>query len=178
MKSATRLFTAQVNLEELNRDLNKNEVENIEWFSIVESFIRSFEQEEELVHLVSISQLHVENSLETQKFSKTFFKVLTDSKLEKIANSVFISKEEYYEKLTNYRGDSVESKIKLSFDYRGFNWVVNFTKTSDVTLIQINSIDNLQIESLEELFRSFCSIRRGEELNNSIEEVFYKVRVP
>lgn len=128
-----------MNLQELGNELDQIGVWDQKWFSVVESFIESFEEVKELIQLLCITQLHVEKPEETQCFSKSFFRLNEDERFEEISTNVSITRDEYYERLLMQTGETVEAKIRLTFSLDGVKYLLDFLENSPCAIMQIEA---------------------------------------
>jgi hypothetical protein len=170
-----RLFLVEVDLEELGNDLKEHKVNDQEWFSVVESFIESFDQEKEVVHLLGVSQIHVENPDEKQCFTKSFFRFTDENTFEKISKKRFITKQEYYERLIHQTGEAVGSKIRLSFTLEGLRYDFDFTKESRLTILRIEVPSDDVDKSTEEIFGKLKAVQVTNEYPLTVEELSYRL---
>lgn len=175
MQALQQLFLVEVDLEQLGSDLSRNGVKDQKWFSVVESFIESFDQEKELVQLLGVTQIHVDNPSEKQLFSKSFFRLTDDSRLEQISGSRPISREEYYERLIHQTGESVESKIRLTFSMDGVKFLFDFAKASSATIVQVEKTSNNSKKFLEDSFERLKSVNVIDQFDLTLEELSYRL---
>jgi hypothetical protein len=175
LQALKRLFLVDVNLRELGEELDKNEIWDREWFSVVESFIESFENEKELIQLLGITQLHVDNPEETQSFSKSFFRLDESERFEEISTNLSITREEYYERLLTQTGETVEAKIRLNFSIDGVKYLFDFLENSPCAIMQIEvSLDSLP-EVLENSLEKFSSVKIVDVSTLTLEELSYQL---
>lgn len=181
MNIVKRLFAVNVDLPTLGKDLSKNKIKNQEWFSVIETFIKSFDQERELIQLLGITKLHTEDTDNNQSFSKAIFKVMDDERLNVVTCRKSICREEYYDKLINSNTDSVESKIRLTFYHGDTKFSLECLKDSTFTVMEIEYFSDIPEKSTErtvkEIFGDFNSIEVVKELDTSMEETFYRLRL-
>lgn len=175
LQAVRRLFLVDVNLQELGNDLDKNGVEDQEWFSIVESFIESFDQEKELVQLLCTTQLHIDNPAETQSFSKSFFRLTKSGEFEQISTNLSITREEYYERLLTQTGDTVEAKIRLEFSIDGVKFSIDFAKDALFTIMQVEFPENAPSDLLRISLDRLSSVRIIDGSPLSLEELSYQL---
>lgn len=175
LQTLGRRFLVEVDLEKLGKDLERNCAKDIQWFSVVESFIESFDQEKEIVQLLGISQIHVDNPEEKQFYSKSFFKLMDDNKLEEISESRLITRDEYYERLIHQTGESVEAKIRLSFTIDGVSYLFIISRESRSTILQVAAGPGSRLKTSKEILESLSSVHAVEEFNLTLEELSYRL---
>jgi hypothetical protein len=177
VKTKRRLFSVDLNLQKLNDDIQTNSAKNETWFSIIESFIKSFEKTKELVQLLCISQLHLPEDETVQLFSKAVFTLSDEENFEQVLPRIFITREEYYEKLLGMHQDALENKIRLTFEIEDIKFSLEFFNSTQFTIMQVE----YPIESekddfkVEEIFEKLPSVQIKQEYNLSIEEAFYRL---
>jgi hypothetical protein len=175
LQALRRLFLVDVNLQELGNDLDSNGVIDQEWFSIVESFIESFEKEKELVQLLCTTQLHVDNPEETQSFSKSFFRLMECGGFEQISTNISITREEYYERLLMQTGETVEAKIRLTFSIDEVKYFFDFAKDALFTIMQIEIPEDGSQDLLKSSLDKLASVRVIDGSQLSLEELSYQL---
>lgn len=175
LQAPKRLFLVDVNLQELGIELEKNEVWDQEWFSVVESFIESFEEQKELVQLLGITQLHVENPEKTQCFSKSFFRLTEDDRFEEISTNLSITRDEYYERLLMQTGETVEAKIRLKFSLDGIKYLFDFLENSPCAIMQIEAALDDFSENWKSSFERLNSVNIVDVSELSLEELSYQL---
>lgn len=159
----------------MGKDLERNCAKDIRWFSVVESFIESFDQEKEIVQLLGISQIHVDNPEEKQFYSKSFFKLKDDNKLEEISESRLITRDEYYERLIHQTGESVEAKIRLSFTVDGVSYLFSLSRESRSTILQVEVGPGSHLKTFEEILEPLSSVHVVEGFDLTLEELSYRL---
>jgi hypothetical protein len=175
LQAPKRLFLADVNLRELGNELDQNGVWDQEWFSVVESFIESFEGEKELIQLLCITQLHVENPAETQCFSKSFFRLDKNDRFDEISTDLCITREEYYERLLMQTGETVEAKIRLTFSLDGVKYLFDFLEHSPCAIMQIEDPSENLSEVLNTSSEKLKSVKIVDVSDLSLEELSYQL---
>lgn len=175
LQAVRRLFLVDVNLQELGNDLEVNGVNDQEWFSIVESFIESFDQEKELVQLLCTTQLHVEKPEETQSFSKSFFRLTESGGFEQISTNLSITREEYYERLLMQTGETVEAKIRLEFTIDRVKFFFDFAKDTLFTIMQVELPVDASSDLLKTSLDRLSSVRIIDGSELSLEELSYQL---
>lgn len=162
-------------MQELGNDLDLNQVSDQEWFSIIESFVESFEQEKEIVQLLCTTQLHIDNPEETQSFSKSFFRLTDCGGFEKISTNHSITREEYYERLLMQTGETVESKIRLTFSIGEVKCFFDFAKDTLFTIMQIEIPEGSSQDLLKTSLEKLASVRVIDGSKLSLEELSYQL---
>lgn len=175
MQTLGKHFLVEVDLEELGKDLKRNEAKDVEWFSVVESFIESFEKEKEIVQLLGVSQIHVDLPEDKQFYSKSFFRLTDDGKLEEASESRSITRDEYYERLIHQTGESVEAKIRLKFSIDGIKYLFVFAKEPCDTILQVEPVQGSLLKSTEDFLEPLKSVRVCEEYQLTLEELSYRL---
>lgn len=164
-----------MNLRELGKELDQNGVWDQAWFSVVESFIESFESEKELVQLLGITQLHVESPIETQCFSKSFFSLNENDRFEEISTNLSVTREEYYERLLMQTGETVEAKIRLTFSLDGVKYLFDFLEHSPCAIMQIEDLSENISGVLPNSFEKLKSVKIVDVSDLTLEELSYQL---
>lgn len=164
-----------MNLQDLGNELDRIGVWNQKWFSVVESFIESFEEVKELIQLLCITQLHVEKPEETQCFSKSFFRLNESERFEEISTNVSITRDEYYERLLMQTGETVEAKIRLTFSIDGTKYLFDFLENSPCAIMQIEYLSDNLSQVLPNSFENLKSVKIIDASDLTLEELSYQL---
>lgn len=174
LNTIRRLFSVNADLQKLGGDLSRNKVLNLEWFNIIEAFIKSFEKERELFQLLCISRLHTEKPEDHQLFSQAVFRITENNRLDQVTKRKYIDREEYYTKLINSKYDCVENKVRLVFYHNDMEFSIEHLKVAGFTAMQVEYFAEDKDRPYEEIFADFSSVEVVEELDETIEEAFYR----
>lgn len=171
MKMQRTLYRAGIDFEAFHDDLEHAGIQEVTWFTVVESFVEYYESVTEVVQLLSISNM-CPNSPREPLFMKAIFRSEDDMRLRQITPRTAIQAEEYYDKLLGSQVDLLESKMRLQCDIASnVELSVEHHLESGFTVLQFEHDSTIEPQDLLKLFPS---IQWRVLEDSTIEEAFWE----
>lgn len=165
-----KVFTVDPDLYKLEETFRSQRIDDtVKRFNIIESFIKSSEAVEEVIQLLSFSEI---GSIERKAdFFKTVFNVDGEN-FEQVTDRIQIPEEEYYDKLLGAPPDIVERKIRVQFDFRDAEYTLDFIPNHSFAIVEIKYFD--ESEDVDWDLFGFGSLTLENEINMSLDETSYR----
>lgn len=168
MKIVERVFVSRPDINKIHESLRNQQAAAVVCYTLVESFIKSFEKSKEVVQLFSIVEIS-----EDEKFPN-FYKAVhnVDEGFNNVAGPVEISEEEYYDKLLSYPPSFMAVKMRVCFNLKGIDYTLDYTPDDSYSVLRIRYKSETGDEDPSML--TFGALPLGAELDLTFEETSYR----